>query len=166
MNMKFSPSLGNQSHMKCMIRNTVDCFKAKAEAPNSGCKCIPNNTFKSYFEIHPSSLDWDECKTNSEYAACFRIMGNCSYDITKCQAPCEKVEYRAHLFRENGMRYANDNEIKLWISFNTMETEIKTEVELCDVATFIGTAGGSLGLFIGFSFTGFADQILDFFIRN
>ena len=46
------------------------------------------------------------------------------------------------------------------------ETEILKEVELCDSATFIGTAGGSLGLFIGFSFTGFADQILDFFIRN
>ena len=152
-----------------MIRNTVDCFKAKAEAPNSGCKCIPNNTFKSYFEIHPSSLDWDECKTNSEYAACFWIMTICSKELitnTKCQASCEKVEYRGHLFRENGMRYAKDNGVMLWVSFNTMETEILKEVELCDVATFIGTAGGSLGLFIGFSFTGFADQILDFFIRN
>ena len=110
---------------------------------------------------------WGNCKTNSEYAACFRIMDRCSYDvITKCQAPCEEVEYRGQLLRENGMCYAKDNEVKLWVSFNTMETEILKEVELCDSATFIGTAGGSLGLFIGFSFTGFADQILDFFIRN
>ena len=164
--MKFSQSSGNQSYMTCMIRTIVDCFEERAKAPNSGCECIPNNTFKSYFEIHPSSLDWDECKTNSEYAACFRIMDECSYDVvTKCQASCGKVEYRGHLFRENGMQ-SKDNEVRLWVSFNTMETEIKTEVELCDVATFIGTAGGSLGLFIGFSFTGFADQILDFFIRN
>ena len=59
-----------------------------------------------------------------------------------------------------------ENEIMIHISFNTMDTEIHTDILTFDLATFIGTAGGSLGLFIGFSFTGFVWQLLDYFMRN
>ena len=59
-----------------------------------------------------------------------------------------------------------DNEMEIQIIFNTMDTEIHNTVLTFDLATFIGTAGGSLGLFLGFSLYGFAEQILNFFIRN
>ena len=48
----------------------------------------------------------------------------------------------------------------------TMASEIHNEMLIFDLANFIGTAGGSLGLFLGFTLTGFAEQLLDFFIRN
>ena len=60
----------------------------------------------------------------------------------------------------------NDNDIAIQIIFDTMDTEIHKEILTFDLPTFIGTAGGSFGLFLGFSLTGFADQVVNLFIRN
>ena len=47
-----------------------------------------------------------------------------------------------------------------------MDIEFHDEFLVFDWPTFIGTAGGSLGLFIGFSYTGFMGLLLDYFIGN
>ena len=52
------------------------------------------------------------------------------------------------------------------IQYSTMNTEIHEEYYLQDVYNFIGTVGGSLGLFIGFSYTGFVSNVLDYFIKD
>ena len=38
------------------------------------------------------------------------------------------------------------------------------EVLIQEFGNFIGTVGGSLGLFIGFSYTGFVGQLIDYFM--
>ena len=85
-----------------------------------------------------------------------------------CPTPCMKIDYKGKIFEFNGGTafFENDNEISLQISFSTMDSEIHNEMLIFDLANFIGTAGGSLGLFIGFSFTGFVCQMLDFFMRD
>ena len=45
-----------------------------------------------------------------------------------------------------------------------MNVQVYEEYEVQDIYTFIGTVGGSLGLFIGFSYTGFVGDLLDYFI--
>ena len=65
-----------------------------------------------------------------------------------------------------GHHSLKDNEIRITIRYNTMDTEIRSEILTFDLATFIGTAGGSLGLFLGFTLTGFAEQVLNYFMRN
>ena len=52
------------------------------------------------------------------------------------------------------------------IRYNSMDVETQDEVLIQESYNFIGTVGGSLGLFIGFSYTGFVGQILDYFIRD
>ena len=47
-----------------------------------------------------------------------------------------------------------------------MEQEHQDEVWIQEIYSFIGTVGGSLGLFIGFSYTGFVGKILDYFIQD
>ena len=87
--------------------------------------------------------------------------------LPKCALPCEHVEYSGNFIKGNGgYKFAKTNEIVILLEFNTMDTEVHTEILTFDLATFIGTAGGSLGLFLGFSLTGFADQVLNFFMRN
>ena len=155
-----------ESYMECMVKSNIDCFEDTAKAPNSGCTCIPNNIYKSYYEIHP--ISWEECNINSEYQKCSMIMQECSYNFTsKCASPCENVEYIGEFLKINGgYQFANDNEIVIAFQFNTMDTKIYAEILTFDLATFIGTAGGSLGLFLGFSLTGFADKVLEFVMRN
>ena len=58
------------------------------------------------------------------------------------------------------------NEILMGIMFNSMDVNYHNEVLMQEVYDFIGTVGGSLGLFIGFSYTGVIGQILDHFIKN
>ena len=155
-----------ESYMECMVRSNVECFEETANVPESGCACVPNGTHYSYYDISPMSLDWEECKSNSEFNRCFEIMHYCSYAGTsKCGSPCEYVEYTGDFFDMSGAS-ANTNEIFFVFQFNTMDTEVHSEILTFDLATFIGTAGGSLGLFLGFSLTGFADQVLNFFMRN
>ena len=77
------------------------------------------------------------------------------------------MDYKGEMFGATGFyRMAQDNEISIEISFNTMDIEVHNKILTFDLATFIGTAGGSLGLFLGFTLTGFAEQVLDFFMRN
>ena len=90
-----------------------------------------------------------------------------SAGISECASPCEYVEYTVKSFRNDGLyNLVNSNEIGILLQFNTMDTEVHTDILTFDLPTFIGIAGGSLGLFLGFSFTGFADQVLNFFMRN
>ena len=84
-----------------------------------------------------------------------------------CPIPCKTMDYKGEMVGMTGAyRIVNENEIILQIKFNTMETEIHNNILIFDLATFIGTAGGSLGLFLAFSLTGFAEKILNFFMRN
>ena len=160
-------SLEKESYMECAVKSSVDCFEEKANVPESGCACVPNITYHSYYEIHPLSLDWEECKSNTEYMKCFDIMNNCAVSSSKCALPCETVEYIGKITKGNGFhRLANKNEIIMAFHYSSVDTEIHSEVLIFDLATFIGTAGGSLGLFLGFTLTGFAEQLLDCFIRN
>ena len=50
--------------------------------------------------------------------------------------------------------------------FSTMDVDYQDEALVQEIYNFIGTVGGSLGLFIGFSYTGFVEKILDFFMKN
>ena len=155
------------SFMKCKVKSYVDNFDEMAN--NSGCNCVPT-LYKTYFEIQPSSSGLGECKTNSEWANCISLMhelDRLSTLASKCPQPCKKTDYNGQSFGLNGgYSFTEENEIEISIIFNTMDTEIHNSVLTFDLATFIGTAGGSLGLFLGFSLYGFAEQILNFFIRN
>ena len=94
-------------------------------------------------------------------------IGICSYGLTSnCQQACEKVEYTGQLIDFPGLQYPNENEMALQNTFNSIDTEIRTEILQYDSANFIGNVGGSFGLFIGFSLTGFVGQVLDYFIRD
>ena len=53
--------------------------------------------------------------------------------------------------------------VKLALKFESMAVEVSEEYLVYDFANFIGTLGGSLGLFIGFSYTGFIGGIIDYF---
>ena len=53
------------------------------------------------------------------------------------------------------------NVVMVRIGYKSMDVETHNEVLIQDVSNFIGTIGGSLGLFIGFSYTGFVGKIID-----
>ena len=60
----------------------------------------------------------------------------------------------------------NKNIIHFMVSYNTMDLRLYQEYYIYDAFSFIGNVGGSLGLFIGFSYTDFLGKILDFVFKK
>ena len=58
------------------------------------------------------------------------------------------------------------NDVFLLIKHGTMDIEKINEVWILEMYNFIGTVGGSFGLFIRFSYTGFLGQVVDYFIHD
>ena len=65
------------------------------------------------------------------------------------------MEYTGQLIDFPGLQYPNENEMALQMTFNSMDTEIRTKILQYDLANFIG----NVGLFNGSSLTG--AQVLD-----
>ena len=154
-------------YTKCILNKQIECYKKCG--PKVGCNCIAQNVYKTHFEMYPQNQtsSWSVCKTNLAYGNCISVMANCYYKIRyKCQLPCHKETYKGQMFAYNGLMPAKSNELRMEIRYNSMDIEIQNEVLIQESYNFIGTVGGSLGLFIGFSYTGFVGQILDYFIRD
>ena len=60
----------------------------------------------------------------------------------------------------------NPNDMLIRLTYTTTDTEIHNEVLIQDLSSFIGTVGGSLGLFIGFSYTGLVGKVLNYLMPD
>ena len=154
--------------MKCMMKNQVNC--ASINGPKRGCNCIPYNTLKTYFDVHPipNNTTWNACQSNAEYRECFNTMYDCYYHKmvrNVCPKPCKRVVWRGIDSKLNGIPIKS-NEMAIKTKFSTMDIEYQDEVWVQEFYNFVGTVGGSLGLFIGFSYTGFITEILDYFHKR
>ena len=108
-------------------------------------------------------LTWNICKSNLEYQYCQQAMDNCYQEymfLEECPLQCKQELYIGQKRNMNGFS-VKSNSIFMRISYTSMETEIHEEVLIQELCNFIGTVGGSLGLFIGFSYTGFVGKLID-----
>ena len=55
----------------------------------------------------------------------------------------------------------HDNRI-IKIYYSTTDVKVSEEIDIIDLATFVGSIGGNLGLFLGFSFLGLFNAVWDF----
>ena len=156
-------SIKEDTYMECVMKSQADCYLTNG--PNEGCKCIPENSLKTYFEMYPTS--WKPCQTTSEYKLCMDLWWDCSHRRyfsrkRKCPLPCTKEKYKGQNYIADGMSSKiPPNVVMVRIGYKSMDVETHNEVLIQDVSNFIGTIGGSLGLFIGFSYTGFVGKIID-----
>ena len=148
------------SFMKCMLKNQMECFTSG----NQSCKCIPENNHKTLFQLFP--IQWNVCKTDVEYDCSSLEIFNCYLNkrvTSGCPLPCEIEEYQGHkIFYE--LERIDTNSMLMEVKYSTMNIQIHEEYQVQDIYNFIGTVGGSLGLFIGFSYTGFIGSLLDYII--
>ena len=83
-----------------------------------------------------------------------------------CPLPCQRKVYMGISGKAHGYgKAAPANAMIMTFKFNTMDIEERNEVFIQELPFFIGTFGGSLGLFIGFSFTCFFEKIINYFIK-
>ena len=163
------PSRGNckqypkeQSFMKCMLEKQVECYRLG----NQTCQCIPENNHKTQFQLFPIP-SWNTCTNDTEYTCGFGKMMSCYYSemVTKaCPLSCEIEKYKGQKVFLNQFP-TNSKTMMMKMKYSTMNVQVYEEYEVQDIYSFIGTVGGSLGLFIGFSYTGFFGDLLDYFVK-
>ena len=144
--------------MKCMLKYQMECFRTG----NQTCKCIPENNHKTHFKLYPSK--WEVCMSDEDYRCSSGKMTYCYLDkmvAEHCPLPCEKEEYKGQKINLN--RWPGyPNSMLIHVKYSTTNIQFLEEYQVQDIYNFIGTVGGSLGLFIGFSYTGFIGNFVDY----
>ena len=99
-----------------------------------------------------SEVGWTDCKT---YKAMNCIHNNGPFhplienQLGLCLRPAQAMVFKGQVM---ATRPAFDESyIGIWFKYSTGQLEVKEEIPILGVATFIGSIGGSLGLFLGFS---------------
>ena len=85
-----------------------------------------------------------------KHCLCERFLQLRESKVKNCQPPQYEIEYGA-TFESSSQKKKTPNMIQLRINYQDSKT-IKEELRIYDEATLIGTLGGFLGLFVGFSF--------------
>ena len=120
---------------KGVANRTEDCFWAEVLKTNCSYKCMV------YFDGFP------KCKTIKEWK-CIRSQWS-PETWTDCLLKKKALKFRAKDSRVQ--TYTKDKSSKVWIELWSMQQEIEEEVDVITLAELIGSLGGSLGLFFGFS---------------
>ena len=63
-------------------------------------------------------------------------------------------------------KQSQNTSILLWIWYDSNQLEMKTEAPVMDIRDFLGSVGGSLGLFLGFSLFTYLSLLLDTFFHK
>ncbi len=142
-----------ESKSQCYMDNLMDAGSATimTTCPNPCIVPVAESALKN-------GTKWNKCLTPSD-AACFaKAMFAVAYDATvirDCLQPCIDLEFKSNIKTEKGQHTAG-----LFVYFDSMTLVINEQVLLFDVSAFIGNIGGSLGLFVGFSYLDFATKIV------
>jgi hypothetical protein len=123
----------------------------------STCKkpCIPVH-IKSAYESVFSVTDLIQCKTVDQNNDMMKCM---NYDEDQCLPPCNSVEFKA-LHQETYLWSGKDT-IRIGMKYKHIDVTVYEEYLVYDFLNFIGSVGGSLGLFIGFSYFDFGSLVID-----
>ena len=152
------------SFMDCMIDSQINCF---LNENNSNCRCIPAQS-KTQFDIMNITLRF--CENKEDFFCAFRKLNACYFKKATndmCLKACTFNKYIAsQMDGEKFEEETNKNIIHFMVSYNTMDLRLYQEYYIYDAFSFIGNVGGSLGLFIGFSYTDFLGKILDFVFKK
>ena len=148
--------------LNCSEHSNIARFKSILKDANfSWCqeKCSPFNFLDDLFP----QCGLDEDKKDERNCANFYIKGywvdfTISHGYKK---PCTVLEYQGK--KTNVLNQLASNKAVLEYRFAPpMMTKVQQEYLIFDVIGMIGSVGGSLGMCIGFSFSGVTTYILDF----
>ena len=78
--------------------------------------------------------------------------------LAQCLRPANTMLFKAKVLSS---RPSQSEHIKIWFKYSTGQVEVNEEVLSIRPTTFIGSIGGSLGLFLGFSMYDYISSILD-----
>ena len=137
-------------------KSVSQCLADVVDSMNCSTKCFPL-IFNDIVDIPP-------CKNYKQFYCIIREdleSQETSSKIRHCLRPEQTQLYKANYYTAPNEYVDNPSFMDFWIRFISDEVEIKEEMPVISVETFIGSVGGSLGLFLGFSFYSAVSSLID-----
>ena len=130
-------------HFMKGIENFEECFyRIFVDSSLCKVKCFPF--------IYNFIPNLPPCNTTEEVQCGFDYMASNRKDRYKCLKQKKTVQYDANFFF-NSARESNETEFRFNMYFDKSTKDVKEEILMVPIEDFIGSIGGSLGLFVGFS---------------
>ena len=84
--------------------------------------------------------------------------------MQECLEPCKSLEFQGIVRKSR--KGTDSKSMVMHISFNSYNVEVHEQYLVYGEVDLVGIIGGNLGLFIGFSFSGFFDQTIKLFSKH
>ena len=117
-----------------------------------------------YFNFAGNSSKLPICKTLEEVKCIYDQAYNLDL-FSKCNRKKKILTFHGDLLRQKRYQDVQD-EIHLMIGIWQMNKEIKEEIFIITTQDMIGSVGGSLGMFFGFSFSAFVLYLIEKIIKR
>ena len=122
----------------------------------SKAKClIP--ALKTIHKLSNNDKNISDCKILKDTNIKWTIMMK---KFEECLEPCEILEYHGNYYKSRNWSNGT-HKIIMTVFFNTYDVTVQEEYLIYGEVDLVGIIGGNLGLFIGFSFSGFINEIIN-----
>ena len=101
-----------------------------------------------------------ECETMKDYVCAWSYVNNNIYKT--CPTHCSITEYSGHIILKVSNFKSRNLSVYCGYVLSSNPIKVYKEYLLYDEAGLIGSVGGTLGLFIGFSFSGVIFNAIDY----
>ena len=114
-------------------------------------KCLPME-FLTIAKLSESGLDFEECQSQFNITKSWEMRTNFTNDIQSCLKSCSINEFHGQVIYSHteNSSYLNTTMVETYFSVN--ELKIQEEYLVYSSVDLIGNIGGTLGLFLGYSF--------------
>ena len=174
----FQRKFGFRSMVWMKLHQTQWKFYGGNPSCIGGCKiqnCINQNIFKSdkcltqcipiILKIFYKNSTLDLCEKPEENFCMYQQFWNYFRESQKyenCERPKNDIQYTARVRDGQYLNMPNpSNSLFISLAHTSKHETIKEEIRIYDTASLIGSLGGTLGLFVGFSFLGVLNYLLD-----
>ena len=134
------------------VENSEECWKEHILKSKCPIKCK-----------YASFTDLPMCKSRHE-AICIAFNGEMGDPWNDCNSRRKAFTYHGELTKKPKFTLSNDTFISIAMLY--LRKEVKEEIEVISLSNLIGSLGGSLGMFFGFSISAYALYLMDKFIVN
>ena len=134
------------------VENSEECWKKHILKSKCAIKCK-----------YASFTDLPMCKSSQE-AICIAFNGEMGDPWNDCNSRKKAFTYPGELTKRP--KFTSNNDTSISIGMLYLRKEVKEEIEVISLSNLIGSLGGSLGMFFGFSISAYALYLMDKFIVN
>ena len=108
---------------------------------------------------------WPPCQTLDETRCMFDAWVHSYSQYKNCLKPQKTTIYKTNVVNLEDSFHPRDS-VEIGLTFSSDEMEVKEETLMIGLSSFIGSIGGSLGLFLGFSFYTLFSDLIDKLFEN